>query len=159
VQVSTPRQQTPFLFVALLLVHLSYSQKLKLTPPTGTIADLWDPRQAGLVGLSYILAPFLGPSLGPLVGAYIVDGNDHNWKFSIWIVCILCAPVAIAMVFMKETSKSRILLLRARSRGDAHAGKKSGRQMLSTVGTAMLRPLHMIVFEVCLRSRVATVLS
>ncbi|KAH8698219.1 major facilitator superfamily domain-containing protein [Phaeosphaeriaceae sp. PMI808] len=113
----------------------------------GTIVDLWETRQAGLVGLSYILAPFLGPSLGPLVGAYIVAEHDHNWKFAIWIVLILCAPVAVAMLFMQETSKSRILLLRARRRGDGHAGKKSGRQMLSTVATAMLRPLHMIVFE------------
>jgi MFS family permease len=142
--------------VAPLLLHLSPSQNRKLTRRSGTIADLWDPRQAGLVGLSYILAPFLGPSLGPLVGAYIVDGNDDNWKFSIWIVCILCAPVAVAMLFMKETSKSRILLLRARRRGDTNAGKKSGRQMLSTVGTAMLRPLHMIVFEVSLRVVVVT---
>jgi MFS family permease len=154
VQVSTIQQKSPILFVASsiapLLLHLSHSQDAKLIRRTGTIVDLWDPRQAGLVGMSYILAPFLGPSLGPLVGAYIVDGNGHNWKFSIWIVCILCAPVTVAMIFMKETSKSRILLLRARHRGDADAGKKTGRQMLNTVGMAMLRPLHMIVFEVCL---------
>lgn len=126
---------------------VQYVDVLSLMRP-GTVADLWDPQNAGRVGLSYILAPFLGPSLGPLVGAYIIAQYDYDWKYSIWVILILCAPVGFAILFMKETSKSRILYLRAKKRGDCTVEQTSGEKM-KRVKAAMLRPLHMCIFEVC----------
>lgn len=49
-------------------------QRFRADTLPGTISDLWEPRSAGRVGLTYILAPFLCPSLGPL-WAHI---SSHN---------------------------------------------------------------------------------
>ncbi|OXV05419.1 hypothetical protein Egran_06813 [Elaphomyces granulatus] len=113
----------------------------------GTVVDLWNPKSAGRVALTYILAPFLGPSLGPLVGAYVIAQYNNNWKFSIWIILFICAPVGIVMVFMKETSKSRILYLRAKKRGEKIIGEKDEVPVMKKIGIAMLRPLHMCTVE------------
>lgn len=118
----------------------------------GTVADLWDPQNAGRVALTYILAPFLGPSLGPLIGAYIIAQYDYDWKYSIWVILILCAPVGLAICFMQETSKKRILYLRAKKRGEQSIAEQSQAPKLTKVKEAMLRPLHMCLFEVCCSS-------
>jgi MFS family permease len=110
---------------------------------------LWDPRDSGLAGLTYILAPFLGPTIGPLVGAYIVDQYDNNWKFSIWVILFIAAPVAVAILLMKETSKARIQYLKAKKRGENIVTEKPEVSVASAIGKAMLRPLHMCLLEVC----------
>lgn len=114
----------------------------------GTIADIWDPKDAGKVGVSYILAPFLGPTLGPLIGAYIVAQYDNDWKYSIWVVLMILAPVGIAILFMQETSKSRILYLRAKRRG-THIETDSTSVIMRRIGQGLLKPLHMCAIEVC----------
>ncbi|KAF2730702.1 putative polyamine transporter 4 [Polyplosphaeria fusca] len=112
----------------------------------GSLSDIWDTKDAGRVGVPYILAPFLGPSLGPLIGAYILDQYDQDWKWSIWIVLCLLAPVALMLPFMKETSKSRILYLRHRKRGNASVDMTAASR-IKTIQRGLLRPLHMAVFE------------
>ncbi|MCJ1351239.1 MAG: hypothetical protein MMC33_001222 [Icmadophila ericetorum] len=112
----------------------------------GTISDLWDPKDAGRVGLSYILAPFLGPTLGPLIGAYVIAEYGNDWKFAIWVVLIILAPVGLAIAFMQETSKSRILYLRAKRLG-SHLNAESKSVVMKKIGKAMLKPLHMCLFE------------
>ncbi|KAF2875791.1 putative polyamine transporter 4 [Massariosphaeria phaeospora] len=113
----------------------------------GTIADLWAPHQVGLVGLTYILAPFLGPTLGPLVGAYIVDQYENDWKYSIWVILFIAAPVGVAILFMQETSKSRIQYLKAKKRGDHLSADKERVSVANKIKSAMLRPLHMCFLE------------
>lgn len=103
-------------------------------------------KNAALVGIAYILAPFLGPTLGPLIGAYVIH-QYNDWRWVVWVVLCILAPVGVAMLFMKETSKSRILYLRAKKRG-AHIVEKDFDQVASTIGRAMLRPLHMCTMEV-----------
>jgi len=81
--------------------------------------------------------------------AYVIAQYNNNWKFSIWIILFICAPVGIVMVFMKETSKSRILYLRAKKRGEKIIGEKDEVPVMKKIGIAMLRPLHMCTVEVC----------
>lgn len=113
---------------------------------------MWNPQQAGRVGLSYVLAPFLGPCLGPLVGAYIVADHNQDWKYSIWIILILCAPVAVGMIFMSETFKDRILYLRERKRGHRAVGQTDRAILIKKMKVAMFRPLHMTFVEVLIAS-------
>jgi MFS family permease len=113
----------------------------------GIVSDLWEPKYAGRVGLSYIIAPFLGPSLGPLTGAYVIAEYDNNWKYAICVIMMILAPVTPAIVYMQETSKRRILYLRAKRRGsDLNIECKS--VVVKRIGKAMLKPLHMCLVEV-----------
>jgi MFS family permease len=46
----------------------------------GTVSDLWNHQARGKAALSFILAPFLGPALGPLTGAYIISEYHNSWR-------------------------------------------------------------------------------
>ena len=93
------------------------------------------------------MAPFLGPTLGPLVGAYIIAQYDNNWKYAIWVILMICAPVAVAILFMQETSKSRILYLKAKNSGRV-LSVENNVPVWKKIGEAILRPLHMCFLEV-----------
>jgi MFS family permease len=113
----------------------------------GTVSDLWELKYAGRVGLSYIIAPFLGPSLDPLIGAYVIAEYDNNLKYAIWVIMMILAPGAPAIVSLKETSKRRILYLQAKRRGsDLNVRNKS--VVMKRIGNVMLKPLHMCLVEV-----------
>lgn len=75
----------------------------------GTILDVWGVAKAGgLARLLFICGPFLGPSLGPLAGAYAMHEYDGDRRWTQWVVALICAPTWILILFMKETSDSRI---------------------------------------------------
>ncbi|KAK5997933.1 Polyamine transporter 4 [Cladobotryum mycophilum] len=112
----------------------------------GTLSDLWKPQQVGRVAIAYILAPFLGPSIGPLIGAYTLHEYHNHWKWAVWVVLCILAPVGISLPFMKETSKERILYARAKTRGHQFP-EETFSVTLSKIGKGFLKPLHMCVAE------------
>ncbi|KAK3985092.1 polyamine transporter 4 [Cladorrhinum sp. PSN332] len=113
-----------------------------------TLSDVWDMKSAGRVGIFYILAPFLGPTLGPLIGAYILGQHNNDWKWSIWVILCILAPLTPGFLMMKETSKDIILQQRAKKRGTADFEKHESFGIeLGKIGRAVLRPLHMCAIE------------
>ncbi len=51
----------------------------------GTILDVWGDRHQGgelIASLLFICGPFFGPSLGPLVGTYVMDEYHGDWRWS-----------------------------------------------------------------------------
>ncbi|TVY39814.1 Polyamine transporter [Lachnellula subtilissima] len=114
----------------------------------GTIADMWNHHQRGRAALFFILSPFLGPSLGPLIGAYIIAEYNENWRFSLWVIMFIAAPILVASLFMQETYKPRILYLRHKARGEKIPHKTGDtRLLLRKLRTAFLRPINMMLFE------------
>jgi MFS family permease len=95
------------------------------------------------------MAPFLGPALGPLTGAYIISEYHNNWRYSMWVIMMIAAPVSLMALFMSETSHSRILDLRSRKEG-VKAPHQTGdtRVLLRKLRTGFIRPLHMMFVEV-----------
>jgi MFS family permease len=118
-----------------------------LAVAAGSLSDIWDTKDAGRVGVPYILAPFLGPSLGPLIGAYVLHQHGNDWKWSIWVVLCFLAPVALTLPLMKETSKRRILYLRHKKLGIGSVDMTASSRF-KTLQTGLLRPFHMALFEV-----------
>ncbi|KAF4979802.1 hypothetical protein FZEAL_4062 [Fusarium zealandicum] len=106
----------------------------------GTLSDLWLPSYLSRVGVAYILAPFLGPSMGPLIGAYSIAQYD-DWKWAIWTVLCILAPVVVGVFYASETSKTRILYIRAKKRGHAVKGQ-SLRVELQKIAQIMVKPWH-----------------
>ncbi|TAQ86138.1 hypothetical protein B7494_g5538 [Chlorociboria aeruginascens] len=145
--ISGASNNIPLLIVARLLAGIGGSGTLAVG--AGTIADLWDrQKHGGRAALSYIIAPFLGPALGPLIGAYIINEYHNDWRYSMWVVAMIAAPIAIAALFMKETSKSRILRLREK-KSSAKVARETGdtRLLLRKLRLAFIRPLHMMLIE------------
>ncbi|OAL21792.1 hypothetical protein AYO22_07734 [Fonsecaea multimorphosa] len=109
----------------------------------GTILDVWGTEKAGaLARLLFICGPFLGPSLAPLTGAYVMHEYHGDWRWTQWVVALIGSPIWILVLFMKETSDSRV----------QHSAKHSGRfrlvqLALSTLRAAVLRSMTMLTTE------------
>ncbi|KAK5287360.1 hypothetical protein LTR43_010194 [Exophiala xenobiotica] len=110
----------------------------------GTILDVWGLAEAGsLAKLLFIFGPFLGPTLGPLAGAYVMHEHHGDWRWTQWMVALIGAPIWILILFMKETSDFRI---------QHSAAKHSGRfgilaLALSTLKAAVLRSMSILTTE------------
>ncbi|KAK4947623.1 hypothetical protein LTR10_013569 [Elasticomyces elasticus] len=109
----------------------------------GTILDVWGMAEAGgLARLLFIWGPFLGPTLAPLVGAYVMHDHHGDWRWTQWVVALIGAPIWILILFMKETSDVRI----------KHSAEHSGRfgmvkLALSTLKAAVLRSMTILTTE------------
>lgn len=75
----------------------------------GTIFDVWGSSTArGMASLLFIYGPFMGPSMGPLAGAYIMNEYGGDWRWTQWLIALIGAPIWILILFMKETSTVRV---------------------------------------------------
>jgi MFS family permease len=71
----------------------------------GSIADIWAlGKSGGTASLFFILGPFLGPTLGPLAGAYVMHDRGNDWRWTMWLLLIVGAPIWIGAIIMNETS-------------------------------------------------------
>lgn len=109
----------------------------------GTILDVWGMANAGaLARLIFIMGPFLGPSIGPLAGAYVMHDHHGDWRWTQWTVALIGAPIWILILFMRETADFRI------QRNAKHAGRFGIVQLaLSTLKSAVLRSMTILTTE------------
>jgi MFS family permease len=130
------------------LNSIPFTSKMITNHISGTIADLWSPAANGRAAVFYILSPFLGPALGPLTGAYIISQYDNNWRWSMWVIIIIAAPMILLSLLMQETSKHRILTLRKAAAGEKliHQSGDTAR-IIRSLRVAIMRPLDMMVRE------------
>jgi MFS family permease len=76
----------------------------------GSIADIWAlGKSGGTASLFFILGPFLGPTLGPLAGAYIMHDRNNDWRWTMWLLLIVGAPIWIGAIIMNETSHTILM--------------------------------------------------
>lgn len=111
----------------------------------GTNADLFPPRQRAVATSMFLMAPFAGPSLGPIVGGFVAQYK--GWRWTQW--CMLFATLVIFAIAlpMKETYKPIILQRRAKKLG---LDVKPDTGSVSVKRTLMLkfaRPMHMLFTE------------
>lgn len=92
----------------------------------GVLSDLWTSDERGKAVALYTLAPVLGPSVGPLIGAWVAEKS--TWRWSFWSVTIFGATVQVLFFFAAtETYAPRILQLRAQ-----RLRKTTGNELLHT---------------------------
>ncbi|KAJ5101600.1 synaptic vesicle transporter [Penicillium alfredii] len=78
----------------------------------GVLSDLWTSEERGMAVAIYTLAPVLGPSAGPLMGAWITERT--TWRWSFWAVTIFGVTVQVLIYFtLSETFAPRILQWKA----------------------------------------------
>ncbi|KAF2665679.1 putative bicyclomycin resistance protein [Microthyrium microscopicum] len=114
----------------------------------GTNADLFPPRSRANATISFLLAPFLGTSLGPLVNGFAVQAK--GWKWSQWTILMLSLGIYISSLTMDETYKKTILQKRSKRLGIAPPKSIlppgfAGVKMILTI--TLFRPMRMLLFE------------
>ncbi|TEA19009.1 Polyamine transporter 4 [Colletotrichum sidae] len=113
----------------------------------GTIADIWGLGGGAGASLLFILGPFLGPTLGPLAGAYVLADRGGDWRWTQYVLIILGAPLWVATLSMKETSKAWIL----RKESGDHQNITFSRIAALAKG-AVMRPTKMLFTEIIVSS-------
>ncbi|KAK4686440.1 hypothetical protein P7C73_g3691, partial [Tremellales sp. Uapishka_1] len=86
-----------------------------LTNSGALIADLWDGDHRGQAMSIFALAPFAGPSIGPIVGGFIeVSGTDWRWVY--WILTMFAGVCLIVVVLVLPETYAPIILVKKAKR-------------------------------------------
>ena len=115
----------------------------------GTIADVWDLQRGagGLATILFVLAPFAGSAIGPLIGGYTID-TRKDWQWLMWVLILVAGPVWLLALVASETSKKELLRRRAITGGHALPPKPPIKVFLKSLFIITLfRPLRMLIFE------------
>lgn len=75
------------------------------------MSDIWDAGTRGKALAFFTLAPFAGPTLGPVVSGFMgVAGVDWRWVF--WLLAIFAGVCLVLIIFtLPETFLCVLLLL------------------------------------------------
>ncbi|KAL7935761.1 major facilitator superfamily domain-containing protein [Trichoderma chlorosporum] len=73
----------------------------------GTMADMWPPARRGPSTALFVMAPFLGPCIAPIIGGFVVE--RLNWRWLEWVSVFWGVATCVFALGMKETYKKKIL--------------------------------------------------
>lgn len=116
----------------------------------GTIMDMFTREQAALPTALFVLTPFLGPGLAPVIASYVAPWK--GWKWLCWVEIMILAVSWLPAVFLSETNKLIILQRRASKVGLAAppspvVGKSIGGAVMHYLNITLFLPLRMLVTE------------
>ncbi|CAK1357644.1 putative transporter mfs2 [Cercospora beticola] len=81
----------------------------------GTNADTFLPKDRAFSSSLFIMMPFLGPGLGPIIGGFAAQ--YRGWQWTIWCMIIILGVAYLTCLPMHETYKKTILQKRAKKLG------------------------------------------
>ncbi|KAL1888355.1 hypothetical protein Cpir12675_006211 [Ceratocystis pirilliformis] len=79
-----------------------------MTNSGGVIADMFSAEERGSATAVFALAPFMGPSLGPIVGGFLGQSSGFRWLEA--LMCIFTGIVWVMVVLMVPETYSPVLL-------------------------------------------------
>ncbi|KAJ5431820.1 Major facilitator superfamily domain general substrate transporter [Penicillium cf. griseofulvum] len=80
-----------------------------------SMADMYSDVYLPLGLTSWVAAAYGGPAFGPLLSAYTVAEKGVRWRWAMWEILWISAPILVLMIFcLPETSADNILLRCAR---------------------------------------------
>ncbi|KAK0674378.1 major facilitator superfamily domain-containing protein [Cercophora samala] len=85
-----------------------------LTNSGGVVADMFDVHERGAASGVFAIAPFLGPSIGPIVGGFAGEALGWRWIQGItaiftgllWIACLVYVPETYAPVLLQKRARA-----------------------------------------------------
>ncbi|KAI1038513.1 hypothetical protein LB503_011301 [Fusarium chuoi] len=120
----------------------------------GVIADMFEARDRGLATALFAMAPFLGPTLGPIAGGFLGESEGWRWVMGmasiftgvVWIVNSLVIPETYGPYLLRR----RATVLSKRS-GKVYISKTDVGRPRTTIATqfktAILRPWVLLIKE------------
>lgn len=119
----------------------------------GQIADVFSAAERGLAMSLFALAPFLGPTIGPIAGGFLAESKGWRWVQGMmaifvgvmWLLGVLFVPETYSPVILRKRAAklSSISGKVYRTREDA-AGRISTR---SAITTSLVRPWILLFKE------------
>ncbi|KAF2816788.1 MFS general substrate transporter [Mytilinidion resinicola] len=121
--------------------------------PGGIVADVFPAETRGAALVLFTATPFLGPSLGPIVGGFLADSG--GWRWVLALLAIFAAVVTvIGFIFIPETFGPVLLRDRAKRlsevSGNVYLTAMDAERVVSVgqvLRTALLRPWVLLFRE------------
>ena len=120
----------------------------------GQIVDMWSPKQRGLAMSFLILAPFIGPALGPIAGGFL--GETVGWRWMEGFLAIFTAVMVLVGAFGQPETYGPVLLQKRAERLTKRFGRVYKSKLEVEKGyidvrklflTALCRPWLLLVVE------------
>ncbi|KAK1254144.1 hypothetical protein MKX08_008139 [Trichoderma sp. CBMAI-0020] len=114
----------------------------------GTMADMWPPARRGPSTALFVMAPFMGPCIAPIIGGFVIE--RLNWRWLEWVSVFWGVATCIFALGMSETYKKTIL------ERDMKKGNPSYRIKIPTLSwgaihkwasESLVRPLQLLFTE------------
>ncbi|KAL1852048.1 hypothetical protein Daus18300_012330 [Diaporthe australafricana] len=118
-----------------------------LAVSAGLLNDVFKPMERGLPSALFILTPFLGPGVAPLIGAFVV--NRKGWRWTQWTMLFFYVQAMIVgVVWGRETYAPVLRRRKAKKLGIAvPPSPPLWTQVKLFVTVALVRPVHMLFTE------------
>ncbi|TKA73636.1 hypothetical protein B0A49_05183 [Cryomyces minteri] len=114
----------------------------------GTNADLFPPHLRAVATSLFLLAPFAGPTLGPVIGGFAAQ--HKGWQWTMWCTLFIAVAAYLVSLGTHETYKKVILQRRARRLGippPPYNGPEGFGKVKFLVTVTLFRPVHMLFAE------------
>lgn len=108
----------------------------------GTIGDMFGVKERARAQALYGLGPLMGPVVGNIIGGWIDQAGDHNWRWLLWTLTIMSGVIALITVVSLKETYGPVLLRRKRQR----LAKEHTQKLLQASGDGT-RPLDLAVDE------------
>ncbi|KDN72105.1 putative major facilitator superfamily transporter [Colletotrichum sublineola] len=113
---------------------------------SGTVNETYRPSDRALPTTTYVLMPFLGPGLGPVIGAFVV--NRKGWRWTQWTMLFFIVTAIASTFFSKETYHAILKRRRAMQLGLPVEPRPPARERMHKFATtALTRPVRMMFTE------------
>ncbi|KAJ5166286.1 uncharacterized protein N7482_005067 [Penicillium canariense] len=132
------------LCVLRFLAGFCYAPSLSIA--AGTINETFRPVNRAIPSTIFILTPFLGPGLGPVIGSFVV--NRKGWRWTQWTIIFFAIFTLLTIAIARETFHPVIKRRRAKELGEnLPASPPLSAKVRLFVTIALLRPIHMLLTE------------
>ncbi|KAJ5601214.1 hypothetical protein N7510_010748 [Penicillium lagena] len=126
------------------LAGFCYAPSLAIA--AGTINETFKPVKRALPSAVFILTPFLGPGLGPVIGSFVV--NRKGWRWTQWTMIFFAIFTLFTIAMAKETFHPVIRRRRAKELGQNIPPSPPLSAKIRLFATiALLRPILMLFTE------------
>ncbi|ORY01117.1 major facilitator superfamily domain-containing protein [Clohesyomyces aquaticus] len=113
----------------------------------GTVADLFEPTKMAAPGALVVMAPFLGPCLGPVIGGFLATYTEYRWTQ--WSTIFMALGAYILVLPTQETHRKVLLKKKAQQLGlplpEPELAPREAIKLLLTI--TLFRPIRMLVSE------------
>ncbi|KAH8889096.1 MFS general substrate transporter [Thozetella sp. PMI_491] len=119
-----------------------------LTIGAGSISDMVSKERRGSAMALWMIGPIFGPTLGPLICAFLTEAKGWRWNF--WLMAILTGAALVAGLGLRETNPSTLLQRKTNflRKQTGHPHLRSALDQGKTPGflfrSAIARPLKML---------------
>jgi multidrug resistance protein len=120
-----------------------------LTIGSGTIADMFKQEERGMVMSLWTAPVLIGPTIGPLVGAYL--GVGAGWRWDFWFLAAWAGAMFLLALLIQRETYPPVLLARKTRRLQKETGNMKLRSVLASDKTpgslflfSIIRPTKML---------------